>query len=279
MIKVSKNADESLLPSYYKAQNLEVENYFLIDDLRQLVSENFSLIRDEFLSNFITPNAHTYAIYGNNYVYPLIVRQKRFINYFETQEKHFLSIFKSPEYLALQDIFKNFIFGERLFYRLHPDTISNLISAELELEQNKSNAMYDFTSVVVKYSKSMEAELYHFAKALLAVLVRANDELLSISYEVQNMRFTLKDFFTQKPNIGTVKFLLLKPEITGLVSEKMKKFILSELKNGISFLQTLRNKSVHEKAASLEEVLILRDKILGIEQKSLLKSLILAQEF
>ncbi|GAA7675395.1 hypothetical protein HpMMM65_11240 [Helicobacter pylori] len=71
VIKVSKDIDEGLIPSYYKEKNLEVEDFFVISDLRELVREDFSLLRDQFLANFIAPNNHTYAIYGNNYVYPL----------------------------------------------------------------------------------------------------------------------------------------------------------------------------------------------------------------
>lgn len=71
VIKVSKEIDEGLIPSYYKEKNLEVEDFFIISDLRELVREDFSLLRDQFLANFIAPNNHTYAIYGNNYVYPL----------------------------------------------------------------------------------------------------------------------------------------------------------------------------------------------------------------
>ncbi|GAA7620584.1 hypothetical protein HpBhutan227_04820 [Helicobacter pylori] len=76
VIKVSKEIDEGLIPSYYKEKNLEVEDFFIISDLRELVREDFSLLRDQFLANFIAPNNHTYAIYGNNYVYPLPVRLK-----------------------------------------------------------------------------------------------------------------------------------------------------------------------------------------------------------
>ncbi len=65
VIKVSKDIDESLISSYYKEKNLEVEDFFIISDLRELVREDFSLLGDQFLANFIAPNNHTYAIYGN----------------------------------------------------------------------------------------------------------------------------------------------------------------------------------------------------------------------
>lgn len=52
VVKISKNVDESLIPSYYKEKNLEVEDFFIISDLRELVREDFSLLRDKFFSQF-----------------------------------------------------------------------------------------------------------------------------------------------------------------------------------------------------------------------------------
>lgn len=55
VVKISKNVDESLIPSYYKEKNLEVEDFFIISDLRELVREDFSLLRDKFFSQFHHP--------------------------------------------------------------------------------------------------------------------------------------------------------------------------------------------------------------------------------
>ncbi len=52
VVKISKNVDESLIPSYYKEKKLEVEDFFIISDLRELVREDFSLLRDKFFSQF-----------------------------------------------------------------------------------------------------------------------------------------------------------------------------------------------------------------------------------
>ncbi|GAA9279010.1 hypothetical protein TH0225_05880 [Helicobacter pylori] len=167
VIKVSKDIDEGLIPSYYKEKNLEVEDFFIISDLRELVREDFSLLRDRFLANFIAPNNHTYAIYGNNYVYPLPVRLEEERCYFLGGEKHYLSVYKSKEYLMMQENFMRFVFGKRLFYLLHPDSINNIIHAELELLQSENDLLNDFTSIIIKYSKTLEHEIYHFAKKIL----------------------------------------------------------------------------------------------------------------
>ncbi len=183
VVRVSKDIDESLIPSYYKEKNLEVEDFFIISDLRELVREDFSLLRDQFLANFIAPNNHTYAIYGNNYVYPLPVRLKEERSYFLGDEKHYLSVYKSKEYLIMQENFMRFVFGKRLFYLLHPDSINNIIYAELELLQSENDLLNDF-SIIVKYSKTLEYEIYLFAKKVLLKACERDPNLYDLTYKV-----------------------------------------------------------------------------------------------
>ncbi|GAA9947763.1 hypothetical protein VN0905_12460 [Helicobacter pylori] len=184
MIKVSKDINEGLIPSYYKEKNLEVEDFFIISDLRELIREDFSLLRDQFLANFIAPNNHTYAIYGNNYVCPLPVRLKEERSYFLGDEKHYLSVYKSKEYLIMQENFMCFVFGKRLFYLLHPDSINNIIHAELELLQSENDLLNDFTSIIVKYSKTLEYEIYLFAKKVLLKACAKDPSLYDLNYKV-----------------------------------------------------------------------------------------------
>ncbi|MFP6339913.1 HP0729 family protein [Helicobacter pylori] len=278
VIKVSKEIDESLIPSYYKEKNLEVEDFFIISDLRELVREDFSLLRDRFLANFIAPNNHTYAIYGNNYVYPLPVRLKEERSYFLGDEKHYLSVYKSKEYLTMQENFMRFVFGKRLFYLLHPDSINNIIHAELELLQSENDLLNDFTSIIIKYSKTLEYEIYLFAKQVLLKACENDPSLYDLAYEVQGRSFTLKDFFTKKPNFGSVKFLIRHEKIQCHLEENLKRFISYSFSRSLSLIQNIRNEAVHKKAPSLNEVEKLRNEILGIESASLLKGILIHKE-
>ncbi|WP_033612954.1 HP0729 family protein [Helicobacter pylori] len=278
VIKVSKEIDESLIPSYYKEKNLEVEDFFIISDLRELVREDFSLLRDQFLANFITPNNHTYAIYGNNYIYPLPVRLKEERSYFLGDEKHYLSVYKSKEYLAMQENFMRFVFGKRLFYLLHPDSINNLIHAELELLQSQNDFLNDFTSIIVKYSKTLEYEIYIFAKKVLLKACEKDPNLYDLAYEVQGKSFTLKDFFTKKPNLGSMKLLLRHEKLQCHLEESLNRFINSSFQKSLSLIQNIRNEAVHQKAPGLKEVEKIRNEILGIEGASLLKGILTRRE-
>ncbi|OLR45362.1 HP0729 family protein [Helicobacter pylori] len=265
VIKVSKDIDEGLIPSYYKEKNLEVED--------------FSLLRDQFLANFIAPNNHTYAIYGNNYVCPLPVRLKEKRSYFLGDEKHYLSVYKSKEYLTMQENFMRFVFGKRLFYLLHPDSINNIIHAELELLQSENDLLNDFTSIIVKYSKTLEYEIYLFAKKVLLKACAKDPNLYDLNYKVQGKSLILEDFFTQKPNLGSIKFLLRHEKIQYHLEESLNRFINSSFQKSFKFFQDIRNEAVHEKAPSLHEVKKLRNEILGIEGASLLKSILSRKEF
>ena len=98
---IAVKTDKTILikaPKYYDA--LDVEKWFIFDDLRLLVSDNFQIIRDKILANFKATNYNnrTYAIYGNHYVYPMQVSMKEGINYFEKDDanfKYYTDIFKS----------------------------------------------------------------------------------------------------------------------------------------------------------------------------------------
>ncbi|WQZ73826.1 ATP-binding protein [Helicobacter pylori] len=278
VIKVSKEIDEGLIPSYYKEKNLEVEDFFIISDLRELVREDFSLLGDQFLANFIAPNNHTYAIYGNNYVYPLPVRLKEERSYFLGDEKHYLSVYKSKEYLTMQENFMRFVFGKRLFYLLHPDSINNIIHAELELLQSENDLLNDFTSIIVKYSKTLEYEIYLFAKKVLLKACAKDPSLYDLNYKVQGKSLTLKDFFAKKPNLGSVKFLLRHEKVQCHLEENLKRFINYPFSKSLSLIQNIRNEAVHAKAPGLNEVEKLRNEILGIEGASLLKGVLIHKE-
>ncbi|GAA7462710.1 hypothetical protein HpBHB14_01740 [Helicobacter pylori] len=273
VVRVSRD-DESLIPSYYKEKNLEVEDFFIISDLRELVREDFSLLRDQFLANFIAPNNHTYAIYGNNYAYPLPVRLKKERSYFLGDEKHYLSVYKSKEYLMMQENFMRFVFGKRLFYLLHPDSINNIIHAELELLQSENDLLNDFTSIIIKYSKTLEHEIYLFAKKILLKACAKDPSLYDLDYKVQGKSLILEDFFTQKPNLGSVKFLLIHEKIQCYLEENLNRFINYPFSKSLTLIQKIRNEAVHKKALGLHEVEKLRNEILGIESVSLLKGIL-----
>ena len=282
VVKVEKISSEdmsSLAPKYYKEKNLEVEQWFLITDMRELVRNNFEKVRDDLLSNFTIPSFgnHSYAIYGNQYVYPLNVDMKEEIDYFQKEDDDFVyytNMFKSKKYLDIKSNLIKYSYGEDLINHIHPNSLDNIISAEMEYEDNIHNPVYDFSSVVVKYAKTMELEIYMYVKILFSSLVKCDSEINKISYSVQSRDFTIEDIFKNKPNLGTYKFLFKNDLIIKVLADNydfsMKIFVLKKFPKIINDLQNIRNETVHGNPPDIEAVKLLRANILGISRKSIL---------
>ncbi|WQZ29100.1 ATPase [Helicobacter pylori] len=178
----------------------------------------------------------------------------------------------------MQENFMRFVFGKRLFYLLHPESINNIIHAELELLQSENDLLNDFTSIIVKYSKTLAYEIYLFAKKVLLKACTKDPNLYDLNYKVQEQSYTIKDFFTKKPNLGSIKFLLRHEKIQYHLEENLNRFINYPFSKSLTLIQDIRNEAVYEKAPSLHEVEKLRNEILGIEGASLLKSILSRKE-
>lgn len=283
VVKITSFDKSSLAPSYYKEKNLDVEKWYIISDMRQIVKDDFEKVRDDIFSNFKVPNYdnHSYAIYGNSYVYPLHVTMKEEIDYFQSEDENFryyTNMFKSQKYLEIKQSLIKYSFGSVYTNQMHPNSIDNIISAELEYDENIDDPLYDFSSVVVKYSKTIEQEVYLFSKALFGYLIDKNSSLSTIPYSVQGKDYILEDILTHKPNLGTYKFLIknnaIASSIDTYLEKNLKFFITKKFTWHINTLQAIRNETVHGSAPKPQEVKELRSKIIGVANESMLIDLV-----
>lgn len=282
VISVNKEIKLIKTPEYYK--ELDVEYWFVFDDLRLIAHKDFETIRDRILANFkaVNYNNHTYAIYGNPYVYPMQVTMKEEIDYFEKDDenyKFYTDIFKTPEQITMQQNLIDFNFGSAVFYSFTPNSQENIISAEMEYMQNKSNPLYDFSSVVVKYSKAVEAEFYRFMRELFSYILERNTTLERFPYAVQGKSYMLKDIKAHKPNFGTYLHLIRSYEIkdalnTYIEDKSLKHFIFVEIPSFVRTMQSIRNESVHGQATTLQECTTIRAEVVGIGRSGILTQLV-----
>ena len=277
VIAVTNEDMSEIAPEYYKEKRLDVEKWFIISDIRELVRNDFECIRDDYLANF-TVSGHTYAVYGNAYVYPLIIKIKQETFYFEDEGKFYPDVYKSTEFLEIKRKLIRYCFGRSLINLMHPDSIENIISAEIEYLDNIANPLYDFSSIVVKYSKTMEQEIYAFVKVLMEQLAKIKPSILNIPYEVQGTSFTVSDIFENKPNLGTYKFLFKQRLIQdALEGNLLQNYATRTLPKVITELQDLRNETVHTKAPSHADVTKLRAKMVGVACESVLAKVVKAR--
>lgn len=278
VISINKNIKFVKVPKYY--EELEVEYWFVFDDLRLIAYKDFEIIRDEVLANFKATNFNdrTYAIYGNPYVYPMQITMKKEIDYFEKDDadfKFYTDIFKSKEQLQMKQNLIDFNFGKKRFYSLAPNSQDNIISAEIEYIQNRNNFLYDFSSVVVKYSKAVELELYKYMKELFLYLIQCDEAIENHPYSVQGKNYELQDIKTHKPNFGTYAYLLRSFEIKDVINthiqdRALKHFIFVEIPTFIKIMQNIRNESVHGNATSIKECEDIRKEVIGIGKSGML---------
>ncbi len=296
-------------PSYYKQKQLEVELWFIISDMRELVRDDFKHVRDMFLSNFITlHNNRTFALYGNDYVYPLFISMKKKIDYFATLHAsqkpiiHYHDIFKTDAQIQMRHNLIDYIFGDTLIYDLHPDSVENLVNAEIEYQTNKENPLYDCTGIIMLYSKTMEQEIQRFCVLFFRTLIdfeknaKADSFVARLTYSVQGVDSNLWDWLDNKatinPNMGTLVFLMreAKEVIQSWRCAKHKKisdsmmnrhdigqFIL-RLSQFIKILQSIRNPTAHATKPKIKDAALLRKQILGIGHESMLNSLLLGMK-
>ncbi|WP_290946429.1 HP0729 family protein [Helicobacter sp.] len=289
-------------PAYYEQKQLDVELWFLITDMRELVRDDFTSVRDNFLANFITlHNNRTFAIYGNDYTYPLFITLKSNQSYFAQDESHYHNMFKTNEQIQIRQHLIDYTFGTKLANALLPDSMESLINAEIEYLANRENPLYDCTGIVLLYAKSMEQEIMRFYRVLFATLVEfestlteVESPLAAITYSVQEVESSVQEWLEGKakstPALGTTKHLrkcaqqvleqwkhdkaykldssLNKHEISYLAGIKLGSFI--------NTLQAVRNPAAHASSPSLAQASTLRERILGIGRESVLITLLLA---
>lgn len=267
---IAQTAEPHITPDYYQAKGHEVEMWFIIEDLRELVHDDFRAIRDHYLANFTTPqfDNRTYAIYGNRYTYPLAITMKESANYFIDPDPHYPRIYKNQDFLTTRANLIHYALGQSHHHTLHPDSLENIVFAEIEFTQNQRDKVYDFSGVVLKYAKAIELEAYLFFREFFALLGKLEPAILDITFEVRGTKRKIADLPTQKPDLGTYSRLLK----DSLIQETMEKYNLKQRTNRhpstIAPIQKLRNETVHAKPANLEEASQLRAKILGINSHS-----------
>lgn len=269
---VCKNLENPhIAPDYY--QKLDIEMWFIIQDLRELVRGNFAKVRDMYLANFTTPayNNHTFTIYGNPYKYPLHIELKKPEDYFMESKKYYIDALQSKEFIDMKKTLVDLNLGDNFMKHCLVSTLENITKAELELQkmrlENQNGA--DCSHIIIFYARSFEQEIWEFAKMLFDILGKADSQILDIPYQVQGIDYCIKNIFSHKPNLGTYAMLLkesrIKEQIEHLFHKNPLQFYLNvTLPQHIRKLQKIRNISVHQKQAHLKEALQLRNMVLGI---------------
>ncbi|WP_162982745.1 hypothetical protein [Helicobacter vulpis] len=103
------------------------------------------------------------------------------------KEHNFLAIrdhsgvFKSKRFLQLKKHLITFNLGDYA-YKLHHTSLDNILYAAMEYQENRKDPLYDFSAVMVRYSKILEQEMYHFLRNFAESSSHLNLQILTIHY-------------------------------------------------------------------------------------------------
>lgn len=271
----------SFAPWYYR--DYEVEQWFLITDLRELVRDDFTAIRDKYLANFSTPcyEDRTYSLYGGRYDFPLIVEQKNELCYFSEDEVHYTDIYKCESFLETKKNLIKYSFGSHYIYDFHPDSLESIVYAVMEYELNEDDEFYDFSGVLARLARAVETELVAMVRKLTAALKGLEPSIESALIGGKDKASSLGMVLSNKLQVGNCCLILKNTEVLDLLSKTNQANILKDLKElseELKVFRDIRNKNIHSITPRLAPTRKLVDMVLGKFKPSIIARIIKLRE-
>ncbi|WP_288644304.1 HP0729 family protein [uncultured Helicobacter sp.] len=270
---LSKLQDSNIAPKYYAEKNLDIETWFIIEDLRELVQGDFVKVRDVYLANFTTPDFgnHTFSIYGNPYTYPLEIHQKKPEFYFSQGTKHYIDALQSEEFITTKQRLIDMCLGADFERAALTSTLEKLTKAEMIFEKHRALKVdiNDLSNAMTDYASAFEWEAWELCKTLVRDLSKQDKEIINIAYDTRGQALFVKDLLGVKPhNLGNFVSLLRNERIKELIKSRynapLRFYLHTMLPKHIGILQQERNPSAHNKQAFIQEALEVRALMLGI---------------
>jgi hypothetical protein len=275
---------ETAIPGYYR--KLECDLWFQLWDIRRLVAEDTRAVVQELrrLKN-LRYHDQPVSLFGGIVELPLIVRRETEVNWFGDREAltegrlwaERDAEFRSEAGRISSDLRDN-LFGAPIWNLMEPATRTFLASAEAVVRARREDPVFDFGLPAVEYAKAMETEVNSVVFPLLRRalqdrpvqerLVRVDGRELDLGRPVSHQTLgVLRRLLLDEP--------LVKKAISSVTSAHATYFTDKyKLPRQLEKVQVLRNPAAHSGAVSREELLKLRDELLGIGQMGMLVDLV-----
>jgi hypothetical protein len=256
-------------PSYYLDPGVEVDCWFKLFDIRRLATDDQFAVIDELeklrnTRHFDRP----VSIYGGMVDLPLIVTRPDGTRFFEpgercqlTDGKHWAEF--DAERVGLGQMERELrenIFGDAAWRALEPTTRLFIATAEKVFRDHRSDAAFDFTPVVVEFAKALEVQCNGILRRALANVPERSRHALVDGRTVD----VAKD--------GALTLVQLANAIAE--EQELNRILKMRLRNGEWFTSQLppllreiarwRNPAAHSKRLHREEVLPIRDRLMGV---------------
>lgn len=273
------------MPAYYKDRPADF--WFRIWDLRRIVTDDTPAIIAElkYLRNtryFDRP----VSLYGGMVELPLIVSRTPDQAWFSDRDALTDGRLWTERAAELRsDVagmsreLRDNLFGRDVWAAMEPTTRAFLASAESVFRARRDDPGFDLSGAAVEYGKAVEVEL----NALLFPAVRRAMKSKSLQEREVRVEGCTIDLGGQVPHqtLGALIFLLDKNVDFGravrTIAQHDASWLCGVVPKRLSSLRELRNAAAHSDRVGIEELIQIREQLLGIGTSGLLSELVRAR--
>lgn len=261
--------DPSHTPAYYGRDRLSCDCWFKLGDIRMLVNDDTLAVQDELKQLRVTTyNDRPVSLYGGMVNLPLLVTRPDGALFFDEDERELLNdkalwVEADADRFGLGGVMADLrdnLFGFSAWAALLPTTRTFVATAERLMRDHRRDTAFDFATVLVELSKAVEVQV----NALLAAALR--DAPDPVRYMSGDGRLV---------DLGTSRALSA-GQLARAISHDFERmqYLAKSLTEARWFTESLppileqlaevRNPAAHSARRSRDQVLQLRDEILGI---------------
>jgi len=258
------------IPQVYRNDEIHCDCWFMLWDIRRLVSDDTLAVVDE-LKKLRNTAYHDMpvSIYGGMVNLPLIVTRPDGARYFEPDVRNQLTDGKywvefDGEYSGIGSTereLREHCFGEDNWARLDPGTRTFIATAEKLYRDHRNDVAFDFSSVLIDFAKAFEVQVNILLKQAIARLKTLDRTV--------NLDGRSTDLAKAGPySLGTLTLIL--GEMDTVNSELKRQFIsggewfTSSLPAILKDLAEVRNRAAHSSSLDRETIRTMRNHYLGI---------------
>ena len=261
--------DDAHVPAFYAAQGFNCDCWFQLWDIRRVVSSDTLGVVEELKKLRNTRYSdRPVSIYGGMVDLPLIVTRSDGARYFDhtvrpalTGGKFWCEFDAERSGMgAIERELRENLFGDDAWSGLEPAARSFIASAEKTLRDHRSDPAFDFTPVLVDFAKALEVQ----GNALLRrALANAPRDVRLANVEGRSVDLTRGEFLS----LGQLARVIADNKgVNDGLRRRVRpgEWVAVSLAPVMREIAELRNPAAHTERFSREQIVPLRDRLVGV---------------
>ncbi|MBI2407329.1 MAG: hypothetical protein HYV19_03365, partial [Gemmatimonadetes bacterium] len=270
-----KVTDPTHTPEYYRRDQLAVDCWFKLGDIRALVHDDTLAVQDELRQLRVTTyNDRPVSLYGGMVDLPLLVTRPDGVSFFEDDERDLLNdgdlwVAADADRFGLGGVMADLrdnLLGVRAWRALLPTARTFVATAERLMRDHRRDTSFDFATVLVELCKALEVQVNGIVAGALASA--------PVPIRCGNVDGVSVDFSrTRSQSAGQLARVIAgdKDRMEYLAKHLTEgRWFTEQLPPILEDLARFRNPAAHAVRRSRDEVLPYRDRVVGVGTEGVL---------